>query len=390
MKIVFLLNLDLNVRAGLFHSIHNRMKINKNQFQCEFYNVIIVDSLPLKLVKKIIGKRIYPNYITSPYVDIDDIRYKNIYYKNSLTNKVLDLLNLDYLKYRKIIRKIRLSVNSSDLIVSHWGYPHGRIAYYAKRYFNKEYIVYYHGSDIHTIDSNNEKNKKIMFEIMNNAKENIFVSKALMNKVKQLGYLNNNISYTGNGIDTNIFKLDENKAKRKGKIVGFVGNLEKIKRAEYLPDIFNLIFNDNKDVSFVIIGDGSLKDDVKSRCNDYKLPVKFTGRIEPYKVCEYMNAMDVIVLPSRNESWGCVLLEANACEVYAVATNTGGIPEVVGVYGTIVENNDDTVVIDISNAVKEVLNKNFDMTIVSNRARSFTWEKICNKEYEIIMKSGDV
>ncbi|NMF04832.1 glycosyltransferase [Clostridium beijerinckii] len=384
MKITFLLNLDLKVKAGLFYAIHNRMKINNKQFECKFYNIIIVDSKPLALLKQMFRKRIYPKYIKEKYIIIDGVKYINIYYENCILDKFWGLFSCEHIRYKKLIKQISKDIECSDLIISHWGYPHGRIAYYIKEYLNKDYIAYYHGSDIHTYANSSSKNRSMILEIMEKAKKNIFIGKSLMKQTVEFGYKKNNIYNTRNGIDIEIFNMKNHNDRNKKKIIGFVGNLETIKRADFLPDIFKSIYYNNKDVSFLVIGDGSLRKKLEIECKEKGIPVNFTGRLSAEEVAKCMNELNIIILPSKNESWGSVILEANACGAYAIATNTGGIPEVVGRYGTIVNNNDNTVVNEICEAVTNTLNKNIDRKLISERAKKFTWQNICDKEYYII------
>jgi glycosyltransferase involved in cell wall biosynthesis len=64
------------------------------------------------------------------------------------------------------------------------------------------------------------------------------------------------------------------------------------------------------------------------------------GRISNEALAEYFSLMDVLVLPSHTtpvwkEQYGRVLLEAMACQVPIVGSNSGAIPEVVGPAGLI-------------------------------------------------------
>ncbi|MDN5345742.1 MAG: teichuronic acid biosynthesis glycosyltransferase TuaC [Petrotoga sp.] len=60
------------------------------------------------------------------------------------------------------------------------------------------------------------------------------------------------------------------------------------------------------------------------------LDVVFAGRVPQVEVAKYMNAMDVMVLPSRNEGFGAVVIEAQACGTCVVGSSNGGIPEAIG------------------------------------------------------------
>lgn len=386
MKVIFILNLDLNVKSGLFNAIHNRMRINNKQYKCSFYNVAIVDSKPMSILKKFFGKRIYPNYISNKYEVIDEVKYKHIIYKICLRDKIYEKLNLEHLTYRRIIKQIN-SIESCDLVIAHWGYPHGRIAYYINKIFKKKFIVYYHGSDIHTYANCGMDKKNKIFEIMKLAKVNIFIGKSLMKQVIDMGYSGDNCISTENGIDTNVFKYKN--LEKRDKVIGFVGNLERIKRAEFLPRIFEKIYQKDKEAKFIIIGDGELRHKIESECKSKEIPVIFTGRISAEKVSFYMNQFHSIILPSRNESWGCVLLEANACGAYCIATKAGGISEVVGSGGSIVENEDETIIDSISKIAIENFNKEIDRKALSERVYKYTWEYICDKEYSVISKIGE-
>lgn len=384
MKVIFLLNLDLEHKAGLYNAIHNRMKVQKEQFDSIFYNIITIDSKPLALLKKIFKKKKIYTYDGCDVVTIDGIRYINLYYKNSIVGKIFDHLKIDYFKYRKIINIIKENIEDYDMIIAHFGYPHGRIAYYINKIFNMDYIVYYHGSDIHTFTMKNDKNKIIMFEVMNKAKVNIFVSNSLKEQVIKMGYSKENLYSSCNGIDVNTFYITDIRKKVNTKTVGFIGNLENIKRAEFLPEIFKNIKDKVDDIEFIVIGDGSLRKEIELKCSEYKLPVNFTGRIRQDEIAQLLNSMDIILLPSRKEAWGCVVLEANACGVYCIGADTGGIRESIGEYGILVENNDNTIVDNISNAVKHVFTGNIDIYRLNSRAKKFSWSKVCENEYELI------
>jgi glycosyltransferase involved in cell wall biosynthesis len=162
--------------------------------------------------------------------------------------------------------------------------------------------------------------------------------------------------------------------------VGFVGNLIPIKRADKLPEIFKKVAKDFPNTRFIIVGDGVLRDRILKEMKD--LDVVFAGRVPQVEVARYMNAMDVMILPSRNEGWGCVVLEAQVCGTCVIGSSNGGIPEAIGFDEYIVkegENFEER----FAKKVVEILEKGYDRNRLIQRAKNFTWEETVRREVNI-------
>jgi glycosyltransferase involved in cell wall biosynthesis len=263
--------------------------------------------------------------------------------------------------------------------------PAGEIAYYLAKKYNKPYIITLHGSDVNLLMP---KRKKKYVKILEKATKVIFVSKALLEKAKSFGYSGKNSVVIPNGFDPEIFKpMDREKIrkelgiyKKRVKYVGFVGNLLSIKRADKLPEIFGNIMKEMDNVRFLIVGDGELKEKIAQEMKE--MDVIFAGRIPQEEVAKYMNAMDVMILPSRNEGWPCVVLEAQACGTCVIGSSNGGIPEAIGFEEYVVEEGKEFEK-RFAKKVVEVLEKGYDRSILINRAKDFTWEEIVRREIKI-------
>jgi len=101
-----------------------------------------------------------------------------------------------------------------------------------------------------------------------------------------------------------------------------------------------------------------------------------------------MNAMDVMILPSRNEGFGAVIIEAQACGVPVVGSSNGGIPEAIGDGGIVIEEGEDFEK-RFAEAVVEMLKNPIEREYLRERALGFSWENIVKREvavYEEVLK----
>jgi len=112
-------------------------------------------------------------------------------------------------------------------------------------------------------------------------------------------------------------------------VVGTTGRLTPVKGHRHLIEAAENIVDARPNTTFVFLGDGELSDELKNMASKLNLKekVKFLGWRQD--VAEVMSVFDLFVLPSLNEGMGRVLVEAMALGKPVVASNVGGIPDLV-------------------------------------------------------------
>lgn len=287
-----------------------------------------------KLTKFILRMKGVPDYGRALSKQMD-VEYDLFEMKCSFIDMVLSKFTgrAFYHSSYKILKEILKKHSNAQVIHMHWIWMTGiALPDVAKRY-NIPYIVTCHGSDIN-VAMRNELNRKHIVNILENAFRVEFVSNALLKTAKELGYSGRNAVVVYNGVDTNIF--NGKRVSRSVYTVGYVGNLVPIKGADRLPSIFTRVYEMMEgNVRFVVTGDGSLRKELEAETNE--LPIIFHGVVSQESLADIYAEMDVLIIPSRNEGYGCVIKEGQACGVFPVGNDVGGISEAIGEYGTMIK-----------------------------------------------------
>jgi len=119
-------------------------------------------------------------------------------------------------------------------------------------------------------------------------------------------------------------------------VFGTIGRLVPLKGHLTLIKAFQATLIEYPHNQLVIIGDGRERATLEQYIVDHQLThaVKLSGHINA--ASSLLKAMDVFVLPSLKEGFGLVLLEAMAAKLPVIASNTGGIPYVLGELGQLI------------------------------------------------------
>lgn len=153
----------------------------------------------------------------------------------------------------------------------------------------------------------------------------------------------------------------------------FVGRIEKTKGPERLLDCIPFLKEARCPFHIFFAGHGTYKPYLQNYIirKNYEASVTFLGHVRYEDLPLYYNMADVLVLPSDMEGVPMVILESLACGTPVIATNVGGIPEVVvnKVNGTVL---DDVSAKSLASAIIDICVAKFDREEISGTAQEFS------------------
>lgn len=223
-----------------------------------------------------------------------------------------------------------------DLLHVHYAIPHASAAYMAKQIL-KTHGIYIpvvttlHGTDITLVGKDASYEPVVTFSI-NQSDGVTAVSSDLRKETLEHFKITNEIEVIPNFIDLEKFKKQKKDHFKKAicpnneALVVHTSNFRKVKRVQDVVRIFANI-HDEIPAKLLMIGDGPERNKMEALCRELNISdnVRFLGKLEAVE--EVLSVADLFLMPSEKESFGLAALEAMACEVPVVSSNTGGIPE---------------------------------------------------------------
>ena len=114
-------------------------------------------------------------------------------------------------------------------------------------------------------------------------------------------------------------------------VLGVVSRLEHIKGMDLVIPAFAEVRRRFTDVRLLVVGDGSLCGSMEQQAQELGCAdaVTWAGRQPQEELSQYYSRMDIVLMPSRSEGFGLTAIEAMVCGCVVVASDVGGLPEVV-------------------------------------------------------------
>lgn len=249
-------------------------------------------------------------------------------YETALTSKLVDVA-----RYEKL-----------DLVHVHYAIPHASVAYMARCIMESQgqklpFITTLHGTDITLVGKNQSYNPVVTFAI-NQSDAVTAVSQSLKEDTFRNFKICKQIEVIPNFIDLQRFTRQRKDhfrvaiAPNNEKLIIHASNFRPVKRVSDVIKIFNIIAKQIPS-KLLLIGDGPDRNNCEkeSRETEASEHIRFLGKMD--MVEEILSVGDLFILPSETESFGLAALEAMACQVPVISTNTGGLKElnVEGVTG---------------------------------------------------------
>ncbi len=247
--------------------------------------------------------------------------FENPPYETALSSRIVDVV-----KHEKL-----------DILHVHYAIPHASAAYMAQQILKADgifipFITTLHGTDITLVGKDHSFLPVVNFSI-NNSNGISAVSESLKADTLSNFQIQKEIKVIPNFIDFQRFSKKERNHFRKlvanddEKILIHISNFRKVKRVEDVARMFELVLK-KIPAKLLMVGDGPERHKAEelTRSLGVCAHVKFIGKQEAVE--DLLSISDLFVLPSQTESFGLAALEAMACEVPVISSNSGGIPEI--------------------------------------------------------------
>lgn len=285
-----------------------------------------------------------------------------------------------FLSFFKYLLK---NMNRVSLIHAHYVFPTGILALFAKTLLKIPYVVTSHGGDLDQMAKKHPKIQQLTKKILHEASAVIVVGEGLKSEV--LGRYEvpeSRVHVLSMGVNTDVFKsiekleaLEALELPSQSKKILFVGNVIRAKGIFELVQAFEKL---QEEYSLYIVGstkDADFYNEVKSYIADKKIQhVYFVPPQSQHDLANWMNACDVLVLPSHHEGFGLVALEGLACGIPVVASNVGGLPYLLSNNrGILVEPNNSEAIYD---GVQTAFNSTFDHESVKQLVHEQSYDTI--------------
>jgi glycosyltransferase involved in cell wall biosynthesis len=279
-----------------------------------------------------------------------------------------------------------------DILDGHFGHPIAGACALLAGHCGVPFTITLRGDE--TMHAQGAGRRKMMQWGLKKAARVITVSNPLRDFAIELGVDPSRVTVIPNGVDTDIFHPTERTVARQKlgmdpaelHIVS-VGYLIERKGHHRIVEALPGLRSAGLPVRLWVIGDpgreGAFADTIRRSMEERGASawVQFVPAVPPPTLAEYMSAADVLCLPSTREGWPNVVNEALACGTPVVATNVGGVPDMLPSeqYGLVVPVLDGAA---LEQALGSALTRTWDREAIAQWGGSRNWDWAARQVYE--------
>jgi L-malate glycosyltransferase len=229
-----------------------------------------------------------------------------------------------------------------DIVHAHYAVPHATAAYLSDQMLasagssmHARTVTTLHGTDITLVGSDPSYARVVAFSIERSHSVTAVSRSLRADTIAALG-VRREIRVIPNFLDCSEYRRRFDPALRAAlcpsgtceALIAHMSNFRPVKRVEVALEVFRRV-RSRMPARLVLIGDGPTRLQVERRAAEQGLShdVVFVG--EQQDPVPWLSVADVFLLPSSQESFGLAALEAMACGVPVIASNVGGLPEIV-------------------------------------------------------------
>ena len=303
----------------------------------------------------------------------------------------LSMALCSFLLLRRLKRDFKFT-----LIDSHFAWPDGYAATTLGHWLQVPVTITLRGTEVPHAKDPIKRTK--MLVALGRAARVFAVADSLKRHVVALGAEAKNIQVVGNGVDTERFVRENKKDARAhfglpdtAQVMVTVGGLVERKGFHRVIELMPALLEECPNLYYLVVGGACAEGDWRERLETQGSTlgvserVLFTGTVAPDALRWPLSGADIFVLPTSNEGWANVFLEAMACGLPVVTSDVGGNPEVVceDGLGTIVPFGDRKA---LQEAIVAAFNKNWQRENIVSYAKNNSWDHRVEQLLKVFME----
>jgi len=348
-------------------------------------NVFVLHIIPRKQTEKIVIETVVNNNVSETIV-----YYKKITSKIPFINHILKFLSrrkANHLGFQEILR-ISTKI---DLVHLNVCFPAGIFALHLKNKYKKPYIISEHWTAF--LDSDPINFNAIEQYFVNKINRNAEMLCPVSNDLKKaLQKIAPNQDYTiiPNVVDTKIFRPNKPTTNR-GKVrILHLSNLkDEHKNITGIINVIKKLSNNRTDFVLTIAGDGD-PEKYQKEIAQLNIPtgvILFKGKKTTTEVAQLMSQHDCFLLFSNYENLPCVIVECLTMGLPVIATNVGGVSEMINdANGFVIEAKDENELLRKLNVLIDSINKYDNAKIAESAKAIYSYEIVGQQFFDAYKK----